>query len=102
MACILDSELSIWVDGPSDTARIAVRCGLDFTDAEVHRMNWLGMSYTLQCQLLDPDMPHADAVLSFQPRMFPRSRNGAHLYEETVFEACSGVRELDGSAALVA
>jgi hypothetical protein len=102
MPNIRDPELSIQVDRATRMATISVRCDLVFTDSEVDRMNLFGLSYALQCQVLNATVPHADAVLSFNPQLFPRFRDGANTYEHPVFETLAATADLVGHTALVA
>jgi len=94
MPTIIDPRLSIQVDKSAAVATVTVSCGLEFTDVEVRSMNLLGVQYTLECQLLNVEMPYPETVIYFIPQQFPLIRDGATGYEEPVFKASAPTKDL--------
>jgi hypothetical protein len=71
-----------------------VSCDLDFTDFEVTNMDLLGVQHSLEGTLLKADTPQAASVYRFDPRQFPRYRDGASKYEQATFETGAALREI--------
>ena len=94
VATIIDPQLSIQLDRAAEMATVTVTCGLEFTDFEVRSMNLLGTHYTLGCELLNMEMLYPHELINFVPQQFPRVRDGAITYEETVFEAVAPMKDL--------
>ena len=56
MATILNPRLAVSTDRLHDRASISVSCDVDFTEVELSAIQLLGLSYHVQCQLLDKDL----------------------------------------------
>src|SRR5262245_33873575 len=94
MAEIIDPQLFIQVDKSAAMAAVKVTCGLAFTEFEVRSMNLLGLTYTLDCHLLNMEMLYPETVITFVPQQYPRIRDGATGYQEPVFEAVASTKDL--------
>jgi hypothetical protein len=94
MATIIDPQLSIEQDRQAKMAKVKVTCGLEFTEFEVNSMKLLGITYTLECHLLNMEMLYPETVINFNLQQYPRVRDEAKAYEEPVFEAVAPTKEL--------
>ena len=95
MARIIDPELSIDIDRAANAGSISVRCGLEFTDAELRAMNVFGRQYSLQCHLLGQNnLNEPDSAIVFASQQFPPSRDDAEPYVEPVFTSVAGTSDL--------
>jgi hypothetical protein len=80
-------QLSVRTDHSRNEATVTVSCNLEFTEFEYNGMNWFGLWYTLECQLLDGNMLDLDKVISFTRKVFPRIPGGIQHFEYVEFKS---------------
>ncbi len=90
-------ELTIIPDRIQNRAKVAVSCGVEFSEFEVNAMNMLGLRYKLDCRILEENiymLPKPEPVVTFHHQDFPRPMGGVERYEQAKFEAVVAMSDL--------
>jgi hypothetical protein len=91
---ITNPQLSIATDRAQNKASITVSCEVEFTPFEVNAMTQLGLTYSLQCDLLNMDMLYPESVVAFPGQGFPRVPRHGLTAEHATFEALTSMNAL--------
>ena len=73
MATIVNPRLAVSADRLHDRASISVTCDVDFTNVELNAIQLLGLSYHVQCELVDKDLWTVKPVAIFDDWTLPRT-----------------------------
>jgi hypothetical protein len=82
MASIDNPQLAITPYPMQNRASVSATCNVELTRYEVNAMRLLGLTYVLECRVLNRDLQYEDTVLTYEPQSVP----GVLLTVHMVFE----------------
>jgi hypothetical protein len=94
VASITNPQLAIATDPVQNKALITVSCDVEFTAFEVNAMTQLGLSYSLECDLLNMEMAYPQSVVNFVGQEFPRIPGQGQSHDHATFEAITAMNAL--------